>query len=116
MCTAEETTLNHGIWGNDGVVSNTMRHSWNIIAILVELVNERLRPDEEALPVPKIFDFLDGIRAAEHGGVLSSAEVAENCGARAAEEGCVARAGGQGVLSAEADDGPRTGSRRRPCS
>ena len=108
MCTAEETTLHHGIWGNDGDDSNTMRHSWKIIAILVELVNERLRPGEEALPVPQIFEFLDGIRAAEHGGVLSSAEVAENCGARASEDGGVALAagqdGGQGVLSAEADD------------
>jgi hypothetical protein len=41
-------------------------------------------------------------------GVLSSAEVVESCGARAAEDGRVARAagqGGQGLLSAEADDG-----------
>jgi hypothetical protein len=96
MCTAKETTQHHGIWGNDGVVSNTMRHSWKIIAILVELVNKRLRPGEDALPMPHIFDVLGGNRAAEHGGVLGSAEVAENCGALAA---------GQGVLSAEADDG-----------
>ncbi len=25
--TAEETTLSHGVWGNDGVVLNSMRHS-----------------------------------------------------------------------------------------
>ncbi len=62
MCTAEETTVHHGIWGNHNIVSNSMCHSWKIIAILVELVNERLRPGEEALPMPQIFDVLGGNR------------------------------------------------------
>ncbi len=62
--------------------------------------------------MPQICDVLDsdGHSAAEQGGVLSSAEIADNCGARTAEDGHVAQTEGQcgsTAIVATADDAAR---------
>ncbi len=55
MCTAEYSFLGRSIWSQQGMVSNNVRHSWNMIELLVELVNEHLLLGEEPLPMPQCY-------------------------------------------------------------
>lgn len=50
MCETLES--GRSLWGTNGVISNSFRREWAINELLVGLLNERLRPGEEPLPVP----------------------------------------------------------------
>jgi hypothetical protein len=65
MFSAKETTVVHCTWGNDGITSNILRHSWGTFSILVKRVNECLVSGEEPLRLsrimsPRFMTFLVG--------------------------------------------------------